>query len=77
MIRRGSGPGIRSAMPAGDRKMPDPIVDPTTTAVALQTPIRRGRPEDTGEFIRPNLTGRCGGREKGVVRIAHSLSVDR
>jgi hypothetical protein len=28
-------------MPAGDRKMPDPIVEPTSTAVALHNPRRR------------------------------------
>jgi hypothetical protein len=44
MISSGSGPGIRSAIPAGDRKIPEPMVDPTTTAIALQRPIRRGSP---------------------------------
>jgi len=44
MARSGPGPGILSAIPAGDRKMPEPIVEPTTTAVALQRPIRLGRP---------------------------------
>jgi hypothetical protein len=28
-------------MPAGDLKMPDPIVEPTSTAVALHNPNRR------------------------------------
>jgi hypothetical protein len=37
----GSGPGSLSAIPAGDRKIPDPIVDPITTAVALHTPSLR------------------------------------
>ncbi len=32
-------------MPAGERKIPDPTVDPTRTATALQSPIRRGRAE--------------------------------
>ena len=30
-------------MPAGDRKMPEPMVEPITTAIAVQRPIRRGR----------------------------------
>jgi hypothetical protein len=30
-------------MPAGERKMPEPTVDPTRIATALQRPIRRGR----------------------------------
>ena len=37
----GSGPGSLAAMPAGDLKMPDPMVDPMTTATALQTPSLR------------------------------------
>ncbi len=28
-------------MPAGERKMPEPIVEPITTATALQKPMRR------------------------------------
>jgi hypothetical protein len=44
-------------MPAGERKIPDPIVDPTTTAVALQTPMRRGRPVGAGEFMRAIWAG--------------------
>ena len=32
-------------MTAGERKMPDPTVDPTRTATALQRPIRRGNAE--------------------------------
>jgi len=41
----GNGPGSRSAIPAGERKIPDPTVDPTRTATALQRPIRRGNAE--------------------------------
>ena len=38
----GSGPGSRRAIPAGVRKMPEPIVMPMTTAIALHSPSRRG-----------------------------------
>src|SRR6476646_515399 len=31
-------------MPAGDLKIPDPIVDPTRIATAVQSPILRGSP---------------------------------
>ena len=41
----GTGPGSLSAMPAGDRKIPEPTVEPMTTAMALQRPMRRSRPE--------------------------------
>ena len=51
MKSSGSGPGMRSAMPAGDRKIPDPIVDPMTTAVALHRPMRRGRPAEVGGVV--------------------------
>src|SRR6476469_8580260 len=37
----GSGPGSLAAMPAGERKIPEPIVDPTSTATALQRPSCR------------------------------------
>src|SRR4051794_20069216 len=46
----GSGPGNLSAIPAGDRKIPDPIVDPTRTATALHIPRRRGRADDVVRF---------------------------
>ena len=39
----GRGPGSLSAMPAGERKIPEPIVEPMTTATALQKPMRRAR----------------------------------
>jgi hypothetical protein len=34
-----------SAMLAGDRKIPEPIVEPTRTATALHRPSRRGSEE--------------------------------
>jgi len=34
----GSGPGNLSVTPAGDRKMPEPIVEPMSTATALHRP---------------------------------------
>ena len=40
--RIGSGPGSRSAMRAGVRKMPEPMTEPTTIAVAERSPTRRG-----------------------------------
>src|SRR5574338_1453069 len=40
----GPGPGSRPAIPAGDRKIPDPIVMPTTIITALRSPRRRGSP---------------------------------
>src|SRR6476469_8074234 len=42
MARSGSGPGSLSAMPAGERKIPEPMVEPTRTAMALHIPSRRG-----------------------------------
>ena len=36
------GPGSRSAIPAGDRKIPDPIVIPTTIVMAPKSPRRLG-----------------------------------
>lgn len=41
----GNGPGNLSAIPAGDLKIPDPIVLPTKTAIALQSPNWRGSVE--------------------------------
>src|SRR2546426_3058438 len=38
----GRGWGTRAAMIAGVRKMPLPIVEPTSTATALHRPSRRG-----------------------------------
>src|SRR5438094_7066549 len=39
-----SGLGTFWAIPAGDRKMPEPIVMPITSATELQSPSRRGKP---------------------------------
>jgi hypothetical protein len=38
-------------MPAGDRKMPEPIVVPTRTAIALQSPSRRGNSVPAPAFV--------------------------
>jgi hypothetical protein len=38
-----TGPAV-PAMAAGSRKIPDPIMFPTTSAVAIQRPIERFRP---------------------------------
>src|SRR5207237_6071444 len=38
-----AGSGTRPAITAGVRKMPPPMVEPTSTATALQSPSRRGR----------------------------------
>src|SRR2546429_60544 len=38
-----TGSGTRPAITAGVRKIPPPIVEPTSTATALQKPSRRGR----------------------------------
>ena len=38
-----SGSGTFCAMPAGDRKMPEPIVMPMTSATELQRPSVRGK----------------------------------
>ncbi len=40
--KSGSGPGNRFVTLAGVRKIPEPIVMPTTTAMALHRPRRRG-----------------------------------
>ena len=53
----GRGPGSLSAMPAGDRKMPEPIVVPTRTAIALQSPKRRGRAVATPESGPASVAG--------------------
>ena len=48
---RGNGPGSLSAIPAGDRKIPEPIVVPTRTAMALHSPKRRGNSVLALEFV--------------------------
>jgi hypothetical protein len=40
-----------SAIPAGDRKIPEPIVVPTRTAMALHSPKRRGNSVLALEFV--------------------------
>src|SRR5262252_4371416 len=56
---KGRGPGSRFAIPAGVRKMPEPMVMPMTTATALQRPSCRGSVPDVeredGSVI-PNAT---------------------
>ena len=50
----GMGPGSLSAMPAGERKMPEPMVEPITTAMAVHSPMRRwsvGSTVNTGDVI--------------------------
>src|SRR5690554_6204357 len=47
----GSGPGRRSAMTAGDRKIPEPMVVPTRTAMALHSPSWRGSSRAVVEFV--------------------------
>jgi hypothetical protein len=70
----GSGPGTRSAIPAGDLKIPDPIADPTTTAIALHKPSRRGRLEG-GDVMGCRLSEKT---ERAKVRRAQPMaSVDR
>src|ERR1700723_946477 len=63
----GPGPGNRAAMPAGDRKIPEPMVDPTSTATALQRPRRR---TSAGRFVNgPAAAGTDGGDEDGGLAI--------
>ena len=38
-------------MPAGERKMPEPMVLPTRIATALQSPMRRGSDADSADDI--------------------------
>ena len=75
-ISIGSGPGNLSAIPAGERKMPEPMVDPITTAIALHSPMLRwsvpscdvGEEDggDTEEDIRRNYpSGLPAGRASG------------
>jgi hypothetical protein len=42
-----SGSGTLAATPAGDRKIPEPIVMPMTIAAALQIPSVRGSVDGT------------------------------
>src|SRR5579862_8758365 len=43
------GVGSRFAIAAGERKMPEPMVVPTTTTSASTRPIRRGSASDRGD----------------------------
>src|ERR1700689_2966513 len=67
----GPGPGNRAAMPAGDRKIPDPMVDPTSTATALQSPSRRNRAGRFGSG--PAAAGTDGGDEDGGLTMLPTL----
>lgn len=49
-------------MPAGDRKIPDPIVEPMSTATALNSPRRRGSRES-------------GSAENGGSSMAHNTAM--
>lgn len=64
-------------MPAGERKIPEPIVDPMTTAMALQSPMRRSRVpalgapgEAVGSAIRKcyRLGRRCASFQSSTLR---------
>src|SRR5689334_20943364 len=59
-----SGPGSRFVTPAGVRKIPLPIVMPTTTAIALHRPSRRG---STGGDVDPGDTSPIGPDRVGMV----------
>jgi hypothetical protein len=71
----GSGPGSLSAMPAGERKMPEPMVEPMTTAIALHRPMLRWSPcGAAGEDIRRKYpAGLHGGRVAGDISLMPSL----
>jgi hypothetical protein len=67
----GPGAGRRSATDAGVRKMPEPIVDPTTTATALHKPIWRfseGEAPPDGSVMRETLTSGAALRHQRGVR---------
>jgi hypothetical protein len=48
-------------MPAGERKIPEPIVEPTRTATALHIPSRRG-----SEEARANVESVAADREESA-----------
>ena len=52
----GTGPGSRSVMLAGERKMPEPIVVPMTTATALQSPNRRGSADGGSTVVESRMS---------------------
>ena len=53
---RGSGPGSRSVMLAGERKIPEPIVVPMTTATALHSPNRRGSADGGSTVVESGMS---------------------
>src|SRR5690348_11379625 len=62
----GAGPGSFAAIPAGERKIPEPIVDPTRTATAVQRPILRGRAvRGGGAFMPGNVLARTADDKRG------------
>ena len=52
----GNGPGNRFVILAGDRKIPEPMVVPMTTAMALQRPSRRGSAEGGSTVVGSRMT---------------------
>src|SRR5437879_13517100 len=56
-----TGSGTRPAITAGVRKMPPPMVEPTSTATALHSPSRRGR-----RSPQRSITGGTGGADGGL-----------
>src|SRR5580704_6133061 len=63
-----NGLGTRRAIPAGDRKMPDPIVIPTTIATELQMPSLRGNRSTGGDVPTVGAeAGRGMGRAKPLL----------
>src|SRR6266581_4544375 len=56
-----TGSGTRPAMTAGVRKIPPPMVEPTSTATALHSPRRRGR-----RSPQRSVGGGSGGVDDGV-----------
>src|SRR5256885_16442672 len=70
MASSGSGPGSLSAMPAGDRKIPDPMVEPTRTATALQRPSRRGSAD-----ARANCESDCGDPETSPTKSGSAIRI--
>jgi hypothetical protein len=57
-------------MPAGERKIPEPIVEPTRTAIALHNPSRRG-----SEEARANVESAAADREEESVRIGSGIRI--
>jgi hypothetical protein len=57
-------------MPAGERKIPEPIVEPTRTATALHSPSRRGRDE-----ARANVESVSVGRDEVSAKIGSAIRI--